>query len=329
MSLLRLLTLGAMAAAASAYVADLTIKQCTKSGCTPVKKRIALDSTSNHSGSAGGRLITVGGAGLDALTLTYGGADVGGPRVYLIEEDGVNKNHLFMLRGQEFTFDVELSSMPCGFNAALYFVGMTANEGGAENGTKYCDAQAVTDTLCSEIDVLEANTDAQQYTSHACLDACGSYSTSAQCKSDPGKPSTIYDQNGCGLNPFRYGPGTTYNTETNHENWYGPGATNALDSTQPFTVVTQFNDDAGGGGGGDAEGGPGLGSITRFYVQKGKRVDLPTLCVLRPKGGHGWAATPARRSRPTTARTYTTGGTHRCIRLHRWGGTWRVGWSLP
>ena len=298
MSLLRLLTLGAMAAAASAYVADLTIKQCTKSGCTPVKKRIALDSTSNHSGSAGGRLITVGGAGLDALTLTYGGADVGGPRVYLIEEDGVNKNHLFMLRGQEFTFDVELSSMPCGFNAALYFVGMTANEGGAENGTKYCDAQAVTDTLCSEMDVLEANTDAQQYTSHACLDACGSYSTSAQCKSDPGKPSTICDQNGCGLNPFRYGPGTTYNTKTDHENWYGPGATNALDSTQPFTVVTQFNDDAGGGGGGgggggDAEGGPGLASITRFYVQKGKRVDLPTLYVLRPKGGQRMGGYPS------------------------------------
>ena len=44
---------------------------------------------------------------------------LGGPRVYLIEEDGTNKNTLFMLKNQEFTFDVELSNMPCGFNAAL------------------------------------------------------------------------------------------------------------------------------------------------------------------------------------------------------------------
>ena len=46
-----------------------------------------------------------------------------------------------MLKNQEFTFDVELSTMKCGFNAALYFVGMNANEGEAEAGTKYCDAQ--------------------------------------------------------------------------------------------------------------------------------------------------------------------------------------------
>ena len=48
---------------------------------------------------------------------------------------------MFMLKNQEFTFDAELSTMKCGFNAALYFVGMNANEGEAEAGTKYCDAQ--------------------------------------------------------------------------------------------------------------------------------------------------------------------------------------------
>jgi cellulose 1,4-beta-cellobiosidase len=49
---------------------------------------------------------------------------LGGPRVYLIEADGVNKNTMFLLKNQEFSFEVELSSLPCGFNAALYFVGM-------------------------------------------------------------------------------------------------------------------------------------------------------------------------------------------------------------
>ena len=83
-----------------------------------------MDVSSNHTSSSGAELVAVGGANKDALTLTYGGADVGGPRVYLIEEEGVNKNSMFKLKGQEFTFDVELSSMPCGFNAALYFVGM-------------------------------------------------------------------------------------------------------------------------------------------------------------------------------------------------------------
>merc|ERR1712100_157090 len=90
------------------------------------------------------------------------------------------------------------------------------------------------------MDVMEANTKAQQYTTHACVDACGSYTEDvAQCKST-GSPSTVCDQSGCGLNPFRYGPGTTYNAEFNNANWYGPGSGYELDSTKSFTVVTQF-----------------------------------------------------------------------------------------
>jgi hypothetical protein len=266
------------AVVATPFTTNLNIQQCSTSGCTAVKKRIALDSTSNHTSSSGQSLIDVVGAGLDVLKLTYGGADVGGPRVYLIEEDGVNQNHLFMLKNQEFTFDVELSSMPCGFNAALYFVGMAANKGGAENGTNYCDAQAVTGTFCSEMDVWEANTEAQQYTTHACVDTCGSFNADAtQCKGTQGQPSSVCDQSGCGLNPFRYGPGTTFDKEFNNLNWYGPGSGNSLDSTQPFTVVTQFNS------GGSATG--ILANISRFYVQNGKRVDLPTLYVNPPTDG--------------------------------------------
>merc|ERR1712196_110305 len=121
----------------------------------------------------------------------------------------MGKNFMFMLKGQEFTFDVELSRMQCGFNAALYFVGMTDNEGGAESGTNYCDAQAVDGTFCSEMDLFEGNTKAQQYTTHACIDACASYTKdTAECKAKPGTQATICDQSGCGLNPFRYGAGT-------------------------------------------------------------------------------------------------------------------------
>lgn len=55
---------------------------------------------------------------------------------------------------QEFTFDVDLSKLPCGFNGALYFVSMDAdgglkkystNKAGAKYGTGYCDAQCPRD----------------------------------------------------------------------------------------------------------------------------------------------------------------------------------------
>jgi len=257
-----------MAASAAAFTAKLSIKQCDQQGCKPVQKRVALDATSNGTE----HLIAVNGT--DSLTLSYGGAHLGGPRVYLIEEDGIDKNTMFMLKNQEFTFDVELSTMQCGFNAALYFVGMGANEGGAEKGTKYCDAQAVDGVFCSEMDILESNTDAQQYTTHACIDACGSFSTAAECKSN-GQASTVCDQSGCGLNPFRYGPGTTYDTETNNANWHGVGSKFQLDSSKPFTVVTQFH----------AGSANELASVVRFYLQSRRRVDLPTLYVRKPTDG--------------------------------------------
>ena len=134
------------------------------------------------------------------------------------------------------------------------------------------------------MDIMEANTEAQQYTTHACVDACGSFTAGVtECKGT-GSPSSVCDQSGCGLNPFRYGPGTTYNTETNNIDWYGPGSANTLDSMQPFTVVTQFHESGSGGNGGE------LTNITRFYLQKGKRIDLPTLYVKTPTDGQHMGA---------------------------------------
>jgi hypothetical protein len=268
---MKLARFGMMSMAAASFTTDLNIKECTSAGCKLSQKRVALDATSTGTE----KFITVGGDQKDALTLQYGGADVGGPRVYLIEGDDVNKNAMIMLKNQEFTFDVELSTMRCGFNAALYFVGMTENQGAAENGTNYCDAQAVGGTFCSEMDIMEANTKAQQYTTHACIDACGSHSETAECKGT-GSPSTVCDQSGCGLNPFRYGPGTTYDAEFPNSAWHGEGSGYALDSSQPFTVTTQFHADTGT---------QELMSITRFYMQKGKRIDLPSLYVLPPTDG--------------------------------------------
>lgn len=59
-------------------------------------------------------------------------------------------NDAINLLGNEFTFDVDASQLPCGLNGALYFVTMDpdggqarfpANNAGAKFGTGYCDAQ--------------------------------------------------------------------------------------------------------------------------------------------------------------------------------------------
>lgn len=61
---------------------------------------------------------------------------------------------MFTLNNNEFTFDVDLSTVECGLNAALYFVAMEAdggkksystNQAGAKYGTGYCDAQCARD----------------------------------------------------------------------------------------------------------------------------------------------------------------------------------------
>lgn len=72
---------------------------------------------------------------------------VASPRIYLLAEDEKNYEML-KLTGNEFTFDVDVSKLPCGMNGALYLSEMERdggrsklNPGGAALGTGYCDAQ--------------------------------------------------------------------------------------------------------------------------------------------------------------------------------------------
>jgi cellulose 1,4-beta-cellobiosidase len=68
------------------------------------------------------------------------------PRVYLLANDSTYD--ILRLLNQEFTFDVDVSQVPCGVNGALYLSEMSAtgeasdlNVAGAKYGTGYCDAQ--------------------------------------------------------------------------------------------------------------------------------------------------------------------------------------------
>lgn len=75
-----------------------------------------------------------------------------GSRLYLLESETEYK--MFNLLNKEFTFDVDVSNLPCGLNGAVYFAQMDAdgglskyatNKAGAKYGTGYCDAQCPQD----------------------------------------------------------------------------------------------------------------------------------------------------------------------------------------
>jgi cellulose 1,4-beta-cellobiosidase len=68
-----------------------------------------------------------------------------GSRFYLLADE--ESYEMFQLVNREFTFDVDVSNLPCGLNGALYFSQMSSdgdkgghNQAGAKYGTGYCDA---------------------------------------------------------------------------------------------------------------------------------------------------------------------------------------------
>ena len=88
----------------------------------------------------------------NALTLKFVTGSNVGSRVYLMSDE--TTYHMLQLKNQEFTFDVDMSNLPCGINGALYLSQMDAdggmskfpnNKAGAKFGTGYCDSQCPQD----------------------------------------------------------------------------------------------------------------------------------------------------------------------------------------
>ncbi|KAK5659046.1 hypothetical protein OQA88_1133 [Cercophora sp. LCS_1] len=138
------------------------------------------------------------------------------PRIYLLDEP-TQKYVMLTLLNQEISVDVDLSTLPCGENGAFYLSEMTPdgsknpnqfNVDGASLGNGYCDAQCQ-GYCCSEMDILEANSQANVFTGHPCK-------------------GNNCDKGGCGYNP--YGSG--------QRGFYGVGKT--VDTSKPFTAVTSF-----------------------------------------------------------------------------------------
>jgi len=181
-----------------------------------------------------------------------------------------------------------VSNLPCGLNGALYFVEMAgdggksqfpANKAGAKYGTGYCDAQCPHDlkfingeanilqwkpspndpnsgtgqygACCAEMDIWEANSVSEAYTSHPCTGSGLQRCSGTQCGDGDNRYGGICDKDGCDYNAYRVGVKT----------FYGPGDT--VDTKKPMTVVTQFITKDGTDNG-------DLSEIRRIWVQNGK-----------------------------------------------------------
>lgn len=195
------------------------------------------------------------------------GASLAAPRVYLLENE--TTYDMFSLLNREFTFDVDVSKLPCGTNGALFFSEMEADGGqsalnpaGARYGTGYCDAQCPSlpfingeanvekyGACCNEMDIWESNSRATSYTPHPC-NITGLYKCNGTLCGTGNKYGSVCDKDGCDFNPYRVG----------QLSYYSPNAT--VDTSRKMTVVTQFltttGDDTGD-----------LREIRRLYVQDG------------------------------------------------------------
>ncbi|CAK0878351.1 unnamed protein product [Prorocentrum cordatum] len=252
------------------------------------------------------------GVTLDDYDSTYGvaaipgGVELGfvrgpnvGSRLYVLEKP--DKYKLFKLLNREFTFDVDVSTLPCGLNGALYFSEMdedggmkhAGNKAGAKYGTGYCDAQCPHDVkfmegksntlewntsaalgkyglCCAEVDIWEANSMATAFTMHPCT-IDGTYLCKGKECGDNAKNERydgVCDKDGCDFNSYRNGL----------QDFFGPGDDFTVDTTQPMTVVTQFVTDDGTDDG-------DLVEIRRLYVQGGKVIKNSNAGILGSDGG--------------------------------------------
>ena len=195
------------------------------------------------------------------------------PRVYLLAADGQNYESVQLVNA-EFTYEVDVSQLPCGMNGALYLSEMSMSGGSSDNnragaamGTGYCDAQCPigkfingeantnsSGSCCNEMDLWEANGRATALTPHTCS-IQGIYACSGTACLD-GSSGGVCDRSGCGYNAYAQG----------HRAFYGPGKNMTVDTSRPFTVVTQFF------AGSNQEYGTVLREIRRLYVQDGRLI---------------------------------------------------------
>ena len=139
----------------------------------------------------------------------------GGGRVYFAEKQGDDFSpDMFWqidLLGKHFSYDIDVSKVDCGCNAAAYFVNMPAEQRGAW-GDYYCDANHGNNQWCPEYDTYEGN----KYTFA---------STPHTCNSTSQHGCSWCDGGGCQTNAFRV-----------DQRGYCPRGDCKIDTTKKFTI---------------------------------------------------------------------------------------------
>ena len=260
-------------------------------------KNCALDGA-DYQGTYG---VISSGSSLKLNFVTHGPYSVNiGSRLYLMDSESEYK--LFKLKNKEFTFDVDVSKLPCGINGALYMVEMDADGGmgkyqpgntaGAKFGTGYCDAQCPHDikfingegncedwvpsptdknsgighygTCCNEMDIWESNSISTAYTPHVCTVVGQTRCEGSACGDDASgeRHTGVCDKDGCDFNPYRLGDKT----------FFGPFPNYTINTMKPLTVVTQYITTDGTDNG-------DLSEIRRLWVQNGKVIQSENVTV--------------------------------------------------
>ena len=134
----------------------------------------------------------------------------------------------FNLLGKTLKFTVDVSSVPCGTNAALYFVSANELQWGNPVG-EYCDIN--TQPACTELDIFEGNLGSLQSTIHTTANGW--------------EPDGTCNQAGCTVNWGNY-PRTASGEPTSHLYGHqllgGPGAgSTGIDTARPFDVLASVS----------------------------------------------------------------------------------------
>ncbi|KAK4249410.1 Exoglucanase 1 [Corynascus novoguineensis] len=221
----------------------------------------------------------------------YGFAYNVGSRIFLMESR--TRYQTFTLRDHELAFDVDLSTVACGINSALYLVPMDSDGGvarypdtnaaGAEYGTGYCDATcprwvrflggranfegwtpSETDEFSGEGDYGACCPQFSVWNGNAHSFAMSTHTCPYEKKE---KPTYFCYRNECDyhyISPDERGNsacdlnGCSYNPyRMGTRDFYGEGKT--IDTASKFTVATQWTEDR----------------VTQFLVQNGHKFDVP------------------------------------------------------
>jgi len=187
-----------------------------------------LDVSGTASVDVVGEMYITPGTSVDGSSLTLplapreqGSANRNGARVYFADScrEGAYDPSTYTswsLWNKTISFTVDLSGVSCGCNFAFYLTSMrySTTAGRAGKGSYYCDAQPTAESVCPEMDLMEANKHGWRTTAHKMYDASGQ---------------------GGGV-----GHGQAFSSKQ-----YGPGGSH-VDTNKPFRASVSFATDSKG-----------------------------------------------------------------------------------